>query len=287
MRKGQGPRQGAPIAPFSKRQDVRDHAGRGVHDVDRVAAVDVVVVAVEVGARDLVPIGQRDVVQPGIELIARRKSLTAGEDLARLARRQAAIVLFGQARRAAAAEPHEVRLAEAYCTEGCCGALYVTVVQDGDTVVWRDWRGHTTAAPPPEVRFAAEEYEAELTRAETDHTWEWPARTVARLLRTRLTAQPDLLTRWNCQPSWTWARAHEPSQVRFTFYYPEQPKLPDAKPWLQFERVIAVDGTPATDQAARVIEQLEMVDPKTQAAVVGGHRDHAEQLGYTWPVRKR
>lgn len=24
-------------------------------------------------------------------------------------------------------EPHEVRLAEAECTEGCCGALYVTI----------------------------------------------------------------------------------------------------------------------------------------------------------------
>jgi hypothetical protein len=37
-------------------------------------------------------------------------------------------------------EPREVRLAEAYCTEGCCGGLYVTIVRDGDEVVWRDWR---------------------------------------------------------------------------------------------------------------------------------------------------
>ncbi|GGX37490.1 hypothetical protein GCM10010353_61090 [Streptomyces chryseus] len=29
-------------------------------------------------------------------------------------------------------QPHEVRLAEAACTECCCGALYVTVRRDGD-----------------------------------------------------------------------------------------------------------------------------------------------------------
>jgi len=37
----------------------------------------------------------------------------------------------------ATSDPHEVRLAEAYCTEGCCGALYVTIVRDGDTVLAR------------------------------------------------------------------------------------------------------------------------------------------------------
>jgi hypothetical protein len=185
------------------------------------------------------------------------------------------------------AEPHEVRLAEAYCTEGCCGALYVTVVRDGDAVVWRDWRGHTCATVPPEIRFAAEQYDAELTKAETDHTWEWPARTMARLLRAQLDVQPDLLTRWQCQPSWSWARAHEPSQLRLSFFYPEQPKPADDKPWLQFERVIAVDDTPAVEQVARLVQQLETIDPKTQAAVVGGHRDHVEQLGYPWPDRQR
>ena len=76
-----------------------------------------------------------------------------------------ALLERGQLR--AADQPHEVRLAEASCTEGCCGGLYVTIVLDGDTVVWRDWRGHTSAAPPSELRFAAHRYEAELIRAET------------------------------------------------------------------------------------------------------------------------
>ncbi|MFY1633660.1 hypothetical protein ACN27F_10305 [Solwaraspora sp. WMMB335] len=187
----------------------------------------------------------------------------------------------------AAEEPHEARLAEAYCTEGCCGALYVTIARDGDTVIWRDWRGHTSAAVPPEMRFSAEQYDAELIRAETDYTWEWPARTTARLLRARLDAQPDLLTRWECQPGWIWARANEPDQVRFSFTYPERPKFTDDTPWLQFERIITVDDTPAIEQADRLAQQLETIDPKTKATVVGGRRDYAEQLGYPWPEPQR
>ena len=187
----------------------------------------------------------------------------------------------------ATAEPREVRLAEAYCTEGCCGALYVTVVLDGDTVVWRDWRGYTSSASPPELRFAAEQYDAELTRAETDRTWEWPARAIARLLRARLAAQPDLLTRWQCTPGSTWARADEPAQVRVSFIYPQQPTLPETQPWLQFQHIIAIDSTPPAEQVAHIVEQMASVDPKTQATVVGGRRDYAQELGYTWPERNR
>ncbi|MBL7495733.1 hypothetical protein I6A84_38035 [Frankia sp. CNm7] len=137
------------------------------------------------------------------------------------------------------------------------------------------------------MRFNARQYDAELTRAETDHTWEWPARTVARLLRARLATQPDLLTRWECQPSWIWARAYEPTQLRFSFFYPERPNLANDKPWLQFERIITIDGTRAFKQADQLVQLLEAIDPKTQATVVGGQRDHAEQLGYPWPEPPR
>lgn len=44
----------------------------------------------------------------------------------------------------AASEPREVQLAEAYCTEGCCGALYVTIRRDGDQVLWENWRQPST-----------------------------------------------------------------------------------------------------------------------------------------------
>jgi hypothetical protein len=64
-------------------------------------------------------------------------------------------------------QPREVRLAEAYCTEGCCGALYVTVVRDSDTVIWRNWRGHTSTTAPPDMHFDAAQYDAEIVRAES------------------------------------------------------------------------------------------------------------------------
>lgn len=36
-------------------------------------------------------------------------------------------------------EPRTVCLAEAACTVGCCGALYVTIRREGDEVVWGGW----------------------------------------------------------------------------------------------------------------------------------------------------
>ncbi|MFJ7065886.1 hypothetical protein [Streptomyces sp. NPDC101115] len=82
-------------------------------------------------------------------------------------------------------EPHEVKLAEAWCSEGCCGALRVTVVREGDEVVWRDWQ-HPARLPSgdpapvlPAYRFDAAAYDAELARASTSDGWSWPARTAA------------------------------------------------------------------------------------------------------------
>jgi hypothetical protein len=72
----------------------------------------------------------------------------------------------------ATAGPHEVCLAEAYRTDGASGELYVTIARDADEVVWRDWRGHTSAEPPPELRFPARAYDAEVARAGADRSWE-------------------------------------------------------------------------------------------------------------------
>ena len=92
----------------------------------------------------------------------------------------------------ATAEPKEVRLAEAYCTEGCCGGLYVTIVREGTEVIWKDWRSSTPGGPPSDVRFDATEYDREVARAAQDHGWEWPARTLARLITERLRADPTV-----------------------------------------------------------------------------------------------
>ncbi|WP_203704599.1 hypothetical protein [Asanoa iriomotensis] len=191
--------------------------------------------------------------------------------------------LLATGRLRATAEPHEVRLAEAYCTEGCCGALYVTVVREGDTVVWRDWRGHTRAEAPPEVHVDAAEYDATIAEAESDHSWEWPARTVARLLRERLTAAPGVLTRWQCHLGWVTAQGDEPLRVRLGFSYPEE-TFTDDEPWLQFELAIPVDETPPIAQADHIVERLRNADPKIHATVVGGRHEDAERLGYAWPT---
>ncbi|WP_307627082.1 hypothetical protein [Streptomyces turgidiscabies] len=91
--------------------------------------------------------------------------------------------LLDSGRLRAAAEPREVQLAEAYCTEGCCGALYVTIRREGDQVVWRDWRRPPSRQPRaevPEYRFDAGGYDTEIERAENDRSWDWPARNTAR-----------------------------------------------------------------------------------------------------------
>ncbi|MFE0581881.1 hypothetical protein [Streptomyces sp. NPDC058874] len=50
-------------------------------------------------------------------------------------------------------QPRELRLAQAYCTEGCCGALYVTVRRDGDEAVWGGWRGVDVKGRPLRLYF--------------------------------------------------------------------------------------------------------------------------------------
>lgn len=75
----------------------------------------------------------------------------------------------------------------------------------------------------------------------------------------------------------------EPSQLRFSFFYPQRPSLACEGHWLQFERVVTMDSAPEQEQATRIAQQFEIVDPKTHSRVVGGRRGSAEQLGYTSP----
>ncbi|MFG2479895.1 hypothetical protein [Streptomyces fagopyri] len=188
-------------------------------------------------------------------------------------------------------EPREVQLAEAWCTEGCCGALYVTIRRDGDQVVWenwkRPWRMPGTRAPAPELpafRFDAVSYDAEISRAVADHSWAWPARTVARLVKAGLVERPDLLSRWDARRGWIDSGFDDPDTVVVTFWY--APGLAAGKPdgdLLQFRWVVPDNGTAPETQAALVLLRLEGEDPKTYAEVCGGSRERAEQLGFPWP----
>ncbi|MFF5933515.1 hypothetical protein [Streptomyces sp. NPDC012508] len=198
--------------------------------------------------------------------------------------------LLDSGRLRATAEPREVQLAEAYCTEGCCGALYVTVQRDGDHVVWRDWRrtqsGRRGQPELPAYRFDAPAYDAEIARAENDHSWAWPARITARLLAAGLRDRPDLLTRWDARFGWVGTDYHDPDTtvVSFTFW----PGLAEGQrdvdgPWLQFFWSLPDDGTPPEARAAATLTRLETTDPKTFAQVRGGSREDAEALGFPWP----
>ncbi len=197
--------------------------------------------------------------------------------------------LLDSGRLRATVEPREVQLAEAYCTEGCCGALYVTICREDDQVVWRDWRRPPTRHPRAELteyRFDAAEYDAEIERAENDRSWAWPARNTARLIAVGLRDQPDLLTRWDSRVGWIGTDFHETDTATVSFMY--WPGLAvgqqDKKgPWLQFIWSIPDDGTPPELQAAAALRQIAEQDPKTYAEVRGGSRSHAETLGFPWP----
>ncbi|MEU7113122.1 hypothetical protein [Streptomyces sp. NPDC046182] len=164
------------------------------------------------------------------------------------------------------------------------------VQRDGDHVVWRDWRrtqsGRRGQPELPAYRFDAPAYDAEIARAENDHSWAWPARITARLLAAGLRDRPDLMTRWDARFGWVGTDYHDPDTtvVSFTFW----PGLAKGQrdvdgPWLQFFWSLPDDGTPPEARAAAALTRLETTDPKTFAQVKGGSREDAEALGFPWP----
>ncbi|MFJ9428153.1 hypothetical protein ACIRQY_00695 [Streptomyces sp. NPDC101490] len=165
-------------------------------------------------------------------------------------------------------EPTEVRLAEAICTEGCCGALYVTVRRDGPHVVWDGWR--RPGAPPglphaPAYRFDADAYDREVSRAERDLGWAWPARRTAWLIAEGLRERPGILARWGLRRGWISTDFHRPDVTVITFLGP--PLRPDGTPDAEaapreFLRHLPDDGRPPRDRAAEALRRLAEKDPR-------------------------
>ncbi|BCJ74993.1 hypothetical protein CS0771_45370 [Catellatospora sp. IY07-71] len=180
------------------------------------------------------------------------------------------------------AEAHEVRLAEADCTEGCCGALYVTIERCGDEVIWRDWRNpDQSGLALPAVRFRAAEYDAEITRAETDHSWEWPARAVARLLRARLREDPDVLGRWDCHAGWLEARPNDQGRVHVSYSYPRRPASAEDV-WVQFVADIELPAGDPETVIDEIVRLLADDDPRRRQRFAGGSAGAAQALGFAW-----
>jgi hypothetical protein len=175
--------------------------------------------------------------------------------------------------------PHEVRLAEASCTEYCCGALYVRIRREGDEVVWDQWRNPDAEDVDLAVlRFDAQQYQAELARADADRRWEWPGRTVARLLRQALGLEPDLMQRWNSSLDFVqcWPRERDVVQVVFTSppmqAVAEFARLFDRPmEYKQYRLRVPVTDEAAADQTAQAITALRDNDPRDSAEICGGY----------------
>ncbi|WP_283133122.1 hypothetical protein [Rhizohabitans arisaemae] len=183
----------------------------------------------------------------------------------------------------ARSQAREVRLAGVACDEGCCGALYVTIVLDGDTVIWRDWRNPREKVGLPELRFAARPYAMVIEEALRDDRWEWPARTLAGRLN-RLIRDENLLGPWNCEPGGVCARAHARDRMEVIFWHPREPGDEDDEPWLQLEWIVPVrDGEDPEAQLVRIASHLRGVDPRDYATVIAGAEADAYRLGFPWP----
>jgi len=191
-------------------------------------------------------------------------------------------------------EPRDVRLAEGTCVEECCGALRAEIRRDdaAGRVHWQVRDTRHKDGPTERFEFDASAYDAEIARAAKIFDWEWPARRAARLLRERISAEPELLSRWGCRLGWTNSWCGERSTLRLSFNFPDHPSTDRDAPWLQFAYTDTVpdsadmgDGAPEA-AVERIVAMLRTTDPKTVSTVTGGSREHAEALGYPWPPQR-
>ncbi|MGW6845375.1 hypothetical protein [Streptomyces sp. NPDC054958] len=192
--------------------------------------------------------------------------------------------LIDSGRLRAGPRPREVQLVEAYCSEGCCGALYVTIRREGGEVVWDGWRGAVGPTPPP-YRFDAAAYDAELARAERDHSWCWPARSTARLIGAGLRDRPELTARWELSPHWIGTDWRDPDTAVVHLRYEPSAPPPGTGGSLYFTWQLPGGDGPPQDRAAAALQRLETDDPKAFATFGGGNGELAEALGYRTPPR--
>jgi hypothetical protein len=193
----------------------------------------------------------------------------------------------------AGTKPNDRWIAEAACSEPCCGALdaQITLDETNRRVNW-ELRRTNDVTVQERVTFDAAVYTAEVARAERDRSWEWPARRTARLLQARLEAEPDVLGRWDCWFSWanSWNRSRD--ELTLMFDHPAEVAVDGHQ--IQFAFVHQVpDAAHADDDAAQsivdhIIEKLRSSDPKTGACVRGASSENAAAaLGYSWRPEQR
>lgn len=159
--------------------------------------------------------------------------------------------------------PRRVRIAEAECTEGCCGALYVRIRQDGEHVVWDQW-GNTSDGDDPtvEFRFDTEQYRAELDRQHVDRSWDWPGLRLASSVDFAL--RPAVLDRWDC--SLSHVTGHRDS-VDVAFFTPSLRGRRSGE-FSRLRRSFPVTDESFEVQAERIVDAFHTTDPRDGAEFV-------------------
>lgn len=172
----------------------------------------------------------------------------------------------------------EVLLAEAYCTEGCCGSVSVRVRREGDEIVWDDWSDPQN----PELvlesfQFDAERYLAEIARADRDREWEWPGRTIGRLMRAAVEAEPELFGSWNSDLYFVRSPPTNRQALEVVFFSPPKATIDDFYEMFgsslthrQYRLTIPITEARPTDQVRVFVEALRRLDPREYAEICGG-----------------
>lgn len=167
---------------------------------------------------------------------------------------------------AATEEARQVELSNNDCVTGCCGGVFVTVRREGPLVLWTGWKNtHDIRVPsPPELRFDAAQYDAALTAAADDISWEDPVHTAARLVAQAL-ATSEWFTRWGYRPATVRPYRREFPADR------ESPSVsvlfsPIDSPSTYYSLEFAVTGDEAAeDQARRFLTRILADDPRKYA----------------------
>ncbi|MFE5332786.1 hypothetical protein ACFRCG_41030 [Embleya sp. NPDC056575] len=161
--------------------------------------------------------------------------------------------------------------------------MYVTVGRDGEHVVWTGWRNPVKESVDlPELRFSADQYEAEVRRAGADLDWEWPGETVARLLEAALREHDDWPARWDCDLDSIWSARMEPGRIDMMLTFPRGAADTD-RLWLQFGLTPEISADDPSKQVEQLVARLTAGDPRAVAKVWGGSQAAAEHFGYPWP----
>ncbi|WP_153449346.1 hypothetical protein [Streptomyces smaragdinus] len=165
----------------------------------------------------------------------------------------------------AAREPRRVELSNNDCVTDCCGGVFVTIQRRGDHVEWVSWENtNDIRVPvPPEVRFDASQYDAELARVVADHSWEEPVDTAARLLAHRIAAT-DWYKRWDCQPFAHGIRVQERGESA-EVVMPFVTSQFDEGGTYRWHVMSVTAQEPVEEQVGRFVEQITATDPRESA----------------------